>query len=128
MSRLKITLTRQINEEEQALRDTLSWNIKKFRGRKAWSQFVLASKIDISTNFLADIEAGNTWVSSLTLVKLAKAFDIEVFELFKPKPLSSSNEESAVKPLVDRFSNDLIIALHTSLEKAVEQVKKGYLT
>jgi transcriptional regulator with XRE-family HTH domain len=45
----------------------------------------LAAKTDISTNFMADIEAGNTWVSAQTLVKLAQALEIEVFELLKPQ-------------------------------------------
>jgi predicted transcriptional regulator len=40
----------------------------------------LAEKIDISTNFLADIETGKRRVSSLTLVKRANCFEIEVYE------------------------------------------------
>jgi ribosome-binding protein aMBF1 (putative translation factor) len=84
MNRLKPTLARRIDNEEQALRDILSKNVRKYRNRRAWSQFTLAAKIDMSTNFLADLEAGNTWVSALTLIKLSKAFEIEVFELLKP--------------------------------------------
>ncbi|GHV84341.1 hypothetical protein AGMMS50212_16810 [Spirochaetia bacterium] len=57
--------------DENELRKILSANIKHYRGLRDWSQVKLAEKLDISTNFLADIETGKSWVSSLTLVKLA---------------------------------------------------------
>jgi transcriptional regulator with XRE-family HTH domain len=130
MNRLNGILARRIDSEEQAIRDILSGNIKKYRNRRAWSQFTLAAKIDMSTNFLADLEAGNTWVSALTLVKLAKAFEIEVYELLKPdmEPSNSSKEKKndASGALLERFSADLAVVLKDSVEKAVERVKNEY--
>jgi transcriptional regulator with XRE-family HTH domain len=130
MSRLRFTLAKRVDTEEQALRDILSLNVKKYRNRRAWSQFTLAAKIDMSTNFLADLEAGNTWVSALTLVKLAKAFEIEVYELLKPDLDGSSpantEENEASKALMDRFSKDLAVVLKDSVDKALEHVKKHY--
>jgi transcriptional regulator with XRE-family HTH domain len=130
MNRLKPTLAKRLDTEEQALRDILSGNVKKYRNRRAWSQFTLAAKIDMSTNFLADLEAGHTWVSALTLIKLAKAFDIEVYELLKPDAESSNSakekKNDASKALMDRFSADLTVVLKDSVEKAVERVRKEY--
>ena len=65
--------------KEKELRRILSFNIKHYRGLRGWSQVKLAEKIGISTNFLADVETGKSWVSSLTLVKLAKERVIELF-------------------------------------------------
>jgi transcriptional regulator with XRE-family HTH domain len=130
MRKLDTRVGRQISTDEQDLRDILSANIKKYRARRAWSQFALAEKIGISTNFLADIEAGNTWVSSLTLVKLAKAFDIEAHELFKPagsEPAADPAKTDDSKALMDRFSKDLMLVLLDSVEKAVEHVRGEYL-
>jgi len=131
MTKLKITLAKQVDKEEQALRDVLSANIKKYRQRRNLSQFALAAKIDISTNFLADIEAGNTWVSAQTLVKLAKAFNIAEYELLKPENVDNNEEnqgeESQIKNLITRFSQDLTEVLKDSTEKAVEHVRKEYL-
>jgi transcriptional regulator with XRE-family HTH domain len=130
MSKLKNTLAKLTDTEEQALRNLLSANIKKYRHRRNWSQFSLAARIDISTNFLADIEAGNTWVSSQTLVRLAKAFEIEVYELLKPeKPDDSGKdqeEDNRIKALLNRFSRDLAVVLQDSVEKAIEHTKKQY--
>jgi transcriptional regulator with XRE-family HTH domain len=131
MNRLKATLAKRVDNEEQVLRDILSKNVKKYRKRRAWSQFALATKIDMSTNFLADLEAGNTWVSALTLQKLAKAFEIEVYELLKSDSETSNsfkrekNDASGV--LLEQFSKDLAVVLKDSLEKALERVKKQYL-
>ena len=132
MSTLKGILEKRTDgrEPEQALRDILSANIKKYRRRRAYSQFALAAKADISTNFLADIEAGNTWVSALTLIKLAQAFDVEVYELLKPekegKPAGNTKESGKVQAIIDRFSADLTVVLKDSVEKAVGRVRKEY--
>jgi transcriptional regulator with XRE-family HTH domain len=132
MDRLKSTLAKPADTEEQALRDMLSANIKKYRRRRNWSQFTLAAKIDISTNFLADIEGGNTWVSAQTLVKLAKAFEIEVYKLLKPAETDDSGGGQGEKPSgavpIDRFSADLTVVLKDAIEKAVEHVRKAYET
>jgi transcriptional regulator with XRE-family HTH domain len=130
MDRLKAIVARRVDTEEQALRDILSGNVKKYRNRRAWSQFTLAAKIDMSTNFLADLEAGHTWVSALTLIKLAKAFEIEVYELLKPDvEISNTSKEKkndASRALLEQFSADLTVVLKDSVEKAVEHVKKEY--
>ena len=116
--------------EDQALKNILKANIRKFRHRRDWSQFDLAAKIDMSTNFLADIEAGNTWVSALTLIKLANAFEIEVYELLKPAkkaPAIDEQEEIAgSKVIIDNFSKDLAIVLKNSIDKSIDKIKKHY--
>jgi len=128
MIKLKSTLAKLVDKEEQALRDLLSANIKKYRRRRNLSQFALAAKADLSTNFLTDIEAGNTWVSSLTLIKLAKALEIEVYELLKPETGAQGmeGEETRAEALVNRFSLDLTAALKDSVEKTVERVRREY--
>jgi transcriptional regulator with XRE-family HTH domain len=105
--------------EEAELRRILSSNIKHYRGLRGWSQVKLAEKIDISTNFLADIETGKSWVSSLTLVKLANCFEIEVYELFRPENAPNDEIKEAVKSLV----NDISVTIEHSLDK----ISKKYL-
>jgi len=131
MTTLKYKLAKKIESEEKALKDILKANIRKYRKRRNLSQFALASEIDISTNFLADIEAGNTWVSAQTLVKLAKAFDIEAYELIKPekKPASSAEQKKTdhSKEIIDQFAKDLTVVLKKSIEKSVDNLKKQYI-
>ncbi|MFP3041620.1 helix-turn-helix domain-containing protein [Treponema primitia] len=122
-------MKKQFDEREQELRRILSENIKKYRARRAWSQFNLAAKSDLSTNFLADIEAGNTWVSGLTLSKLAKALEVEAYELLKPdKGNSTLENHTDTQAFMDKFTKDLSVALQDSVEKTVKHVKKHYET
>jgi transcriptional regulator with XRE-family HTH domain len=130
MEKIKSILAKKVTAEEQALKDILSTNLRNYRHRRNWSQFTLAAKTDISTNFMADIEAGNTWVSAQTLIKLAKAFEIEVFELLKPQ-----NEDTDPKikqkfdnnkAVLSQFSQDLTVVLQESMEKALNHIKKQY--
>jgi transcriptional regulator with XRE-family HTH domain len=103
--------------EERELRQLLSANIKRFRSRRGWSQAKLAEKLDISTNFLSDIETKKGWVSPLTLVKLASALGVEVYELFKPENAVSGD----LKDVVNKIAQDLTIVLTESVEYARKQ-------
>jgi transcriptional regulator with XRE-family HTH domain len=99
--------------DEKELRGLLSSNIKNLRRLREWSQAKLAEKIDVSVNFLADIETGKSWVSSLTLVKLANAFEVEVFELFRPE----NQAPNETKELIARMVHDISAGLNHSLDK-----------
>jgi transcriptional regulator with XRE-family HTH domain len=106
---------------EQELRGLLSANIKRFRSRRGWSQAKLAEKLDISTNFLSDIETQKGWVSPLTLVKLAAALNIEVYELFKPDNAVSGD----LKDVVNKLAQDLTIVITESIEYSRKQYTEG---
>jgi len=56
---------------KKQVRTILGSNLRKFRGRREWSQMELAEKAEISMNFLSEIERGNKWPSSETLQNLA---------------------------------------------------------
>ncbi|MDR3338389.1 MAG: helix-turn-helix domain-containing protein [Treponema sp.] len=58
--------------------------IKRFRGWNNWTQEYLAEKLDISANFLSNIENGKAWVSPKTVSRLATVFNIGPHELFMP--------------------------------------------
>ena len=83
--------------EEQELRGILGNNIKRCRLKNNMSQLVLAEKVDISTNFLSDIEQCKAWISPLTLVKLASVLNIEPYELFKADALLSDAEKGILQ-------------------------------
>jgi len=87
--------------EEQELRGILSNNIKRSRLKNNLSQLALAEKMDISTNFLSDIERCKAWISPSTLVKLASVLNIEPYELFKADALLSDTEKNILQHYAD---------------------------
>lgn len=121
--------------EEKELRAVFAENIKKFRNKRGWNQMFLAEKLDISSNFLSEIETGKGWVSPLTLVKLAKALEIDVFELFIPQNHQSVNPSELELQKMKRFAKDLTIALDAStaevnnfIKNTIEKVCKEHLS
>ena len=78
---------------EQQLHETLSQNIKKYRKGK-YTQEQLAEKIGVSTQNINDIEGKRRWPRESTLIKIADALEIEVYQLFIPNDLSNIQIEN----------------------------------
>jgi len=67
------------------LRKILSENIRKNRVALHISQEKLAESADISMPYIRDIEYCKTWVSDKTLSKIARALNVEAYELLMPE-------------------------------------------
>jgi len=104
--------------EEQELRGVLGQRIKFFRFRKQFSQADLAEKAGISITFLSNIERGNNFPQTGTLCSLAKALEIEVWELFKP---NESNDDQ--KSIIDRLSRDFTKQVNLAMEAVYNRYK-----
>ena len=113
------------NIDETRLRSLLSQNIKRYRKRKGWSQAKLAEKMDISTNYLSDIETKRGWVSPFSLAKLANALEIEVFELFKPEETVSKDIFLIVNKCLNDFSTSMKISFDRALEDSMHKIQKN---
>ena len=87
--------------KEQELRGILGNNIKRCRLKNNLSQLALAEKIDISPNFLSDIERCKAWISPNTLVNLASVLNIEPYELFKADALLLDTEKDILQNYAD---------------------------
>ena len=92
---------------ERELLKIFSENVKLFRSRNKWTQAELAEKINISINFLSDIENGKKWASPVTIVKLADIFRIRAFELFIPIDIISEN----INIFMEKYTEDIISAI-----------------
>jgi len=101
---------------ERELLKILSGNIKLYRRRNNWTQAELAEKLEISINFLSDVETGKKWASPITLVKLADVFNIKVYELLKPVDILPDN----VNIFMEKYTEDIY--------SAVNDVHKSYAT
>jgi len=111
--------------DEEDLRGVLSQNIKRFRQRKGWSQAKLAEKMDISTNYLSDIETKRGWISPFSLIKMANALEVEVFELFKPQEATPSDVQNIINKCLDDFSTSLRVSFDKSLKDSMQKIRKN---
>ena len=61
-------------------------NLRFYRQKQKLSQKTLAEKSDLSSNFIGQIERGIKFPSPDKIEALARAMDIESFQLFIPDP------------------------------------------
>jgi len=99
--------------KEKELLGILSSNIRDYRLRNKLSQAALAEKADISINFLSDIETGKKWPSPRTLIKLAKVFSIEVYELLKPESVLPD----ASGQVIAKYTEEVLAVINQSVGK-----------
>jgi len=104
---------------DKELRGIFSANIKRHRQYHNLSQAELAEKLDISVNFLCNIENGNRWMSLQTLVKFASALNIEPYELFKPA--------EALPPDVPLILNKCLDEAVAAVTQTLNQIRDYYL-
>jgi transcriptional regulator with XRE-family HTH domain len=104
---------------ERELLKIFSQNIRLYRTRFRWSQAELAEKINISINFLSDMENGKKWASPITMVKFANAFNVKAYELLKPLDLLPEDYSH----VVEKFAEDVHFAveqIRTTFRKKIE--------
>ena len=111
---------------ERELLKILAANIKLYRGRYKWTQARLAEKIDISINFLGDIENAKKWPSPTTLVKFANIFNIAVYELLKPKDIvpEKPNHIHIMENFTENYMEDVFSAVKRVHNTYIAKLKK----
>ena len=98
---------------ENQLRAIVQTNIRRYRGYRKWTQAQLAEKLDISINFLSDIENGKRWISPASMVKFASALNIEPYELFKP----ADAQPPSVSDMLSKYNDEVVRAVSDSLKQ-----------
>ncbi|MCL2480098.1 MAG: helix-turn-helix domain-containing protein [Spirochaetaceae bacterium] len=99
----------------QELQKVLGTNIKIKRKRMCLSQEKLGEIVDVSRNCISDLEAGNNFIGSEVLARLANALETEVYELFKTDDV-----------LPDK-ATDVLLKYCEEIKKIAEKTKKDYL-
>jgi len=107
---------------ETEIRVTLAKNLKAFRGRRNWSQADLAEKSGLSVVYLSDIERGNKWPYLHTFVKLAGAFQVEVYELLMPENVLNPTTTASI---LDKYTKEVAAIFEKSLEMAKKRTSQS---
>jgi transcriptional regulator with XRE-family HTH domain len=88
-------------EPEGFSREILAKNIKNRRKILGFSQEKLAETAGISCHTVNSIEIRRIWVSDKTLESLARALQVEVYQLFLPRCASEPSLMPAEKKLLE---------------------------
>ena len=107
---------------ESDLRSILGENVKRHRTLKRLSQAKLAEMLDISPNFISDIETGKRWLSSDTMVNLAKYLDIEVYEFLKPQQAPKDE----ILSFIQSYTEKATIAASEAVTRSLAELSRKY--
>jgi transcriptional regulator with XRE-family HTH domain len=108
---------------ESDLRLILGENLRRYRIIKGYSQAKLAEILDISPNFISDLETGKRWLSSDTLVSFSEILGVEPYELIKPKEIPSDENMEFVKNYTKRAS----VMASNAVIKSLDELNKQFL-
>ena len=103
-------------EKSLYLRQILAKNIKSARTSLHITQEKLAEYAFISAPYMRDIEYCRTWVSETTLDNIARALNMEAYELLIPKKLKEDGEIKQSRTTL-RKTTDLVAAKKRELSK-----------
>jgi len=73
-----------MKEKPEEIRLILAQNVKKRRENLGISQEKLAESADLSVQTINTLEGCRMWVSDKSITRLARALNVEVFQLFVP--------------------------------------------
>jgi transcriptional regulator with XRE-family HTH domain len=110
-----------MKSDPEPIRKILSSNIKKYRAVLHYSQEKLAEKSGLSAQTLNDIEGCRRWISAKTITKLAKALNIEEFQLLFPENdnIEAKNDVSSIKALLS-LQEKIRKTIDSQFEEAID--------
>ena len=91
----------------------LAMNIKILRKKCGFSQEKLAEATNLSAQSISDIEGCRTWVSDKTLENLAKALNVDFFQLFMPLDEDNGNDS-------ETFLYNRLMKLRTIIKEDID--------
>ena len=110
---------------EQELQETLSQNIKLYRKGK-FTQETLAEKIGVSSQNINNIEGKRRFPRTDTLVKIADALGVEVYQLFVPQNTTpiiiEENDEN--ERIRSEIQKEVVESVRLTLNKALDRMER----
>lgn len=108
---------------EKELKTVLSANIKKYREGK-FTQETLAEELGVSAQNINDIEGKRRFPRTDTLVKIADALGVEVYQLFVPQnvtpiTIEENDENERIRSAIQK---EVIEDVRLTLNKALDRM------
>jgi len=120
-------------EKECNLRIILAKNIRKARSSLHISQAKLAEAADISVPHMLDIEYCKSWVSDRTLNNIARALNMEAYELLVPekdqkekKPRGKNDELQQTAVIINNRKKELRKRIGEAMDDLILDITKVY--
>ena len=108
---------------ESDLRTLFGENLRRYRNYKGFSQAKLAEILDISPNFISELETGKRWLSSETLLNLSKSLGVEPYEFLKPL----SKHEEKITEFIENYTRKATLAASNAVIQSLDELNKQFV-
>lgn len=111
---------------KEELCQIFSYNIKKYRQGR-FTQEALAEEAGLSPQQINGIEGGRKFVSTESLLKIATALNIEVYQLFIPQDkktliIEETPENERIRA---QLTEEIVEQIRLSVNKSLDKVKNN---
>jgi transcriptional regulator with XRE-family HTH domain len=124
-----------MKEKPEKIRQILARNIKKQRESLGMTQENLAENANLSVQTINTIESCRMWISDKSITRLAKALNIEIFQLFMPNRISIDELNTGqlavllefwqkIKLVVDKMDSQIDYEFREVLQHPLQQYNK----
>ncbi len=104
--------------------NSLGARIKHLRLNKKMTRECLAEALDVSTRFLADVEAGKVGISLATLTRLCKVLNTSADYLLGLLDLSADDQELlAINKKLGDIDKDRLPYIHTIIDTFIKAIR-----
>ena len=112
---------------EEELKSILSANIKKYR-KGIFTQETLAEKIGVSSQNINDVEGKRRFPRIDSLVKIADALNVQVYQLFVPEQAQQiAIEETPEIDLIRRQLNaELVCNFRKTMNRFLDKIEDNF--
>jgi len=91
-----------MKEKTEKIRQILAQNVKKRRESLGLTQENLAEMTDLSVQTINTLEGCRMWISDKSITRIAKALDLEIYQLFMPNQIKVNDlEQEQITILLD---------------------------
>ena len=101
----KLTLILELREIMQT-KELLGLKIKELRKQKKLTQEKLAEMLNLDAGYISKLEVGRNFPTIGTLEKIAKALDVELYELFQFSPSKELDFKSEITNIYDCLNKE----------------------
>jgi len=113
--------------EKTGIKEIFAANLKENRRKKGLTQEKLAETADISLRYIAMLELGKSFPSGEMLEKLAKALDIQAFQLFYPLATLDGallHLEQSILTKIEKIVGDTKTLNEPSVQEELQQLRQ----
>ena len=112
----------------ESLRDVFIRNLKFYRKQQKLSQEKLSYAIDMSMNYINQLENKNSFPPPELIEKIASVLKIKPLQLFdensSPENIISDNREQFITDVTEQLHKEIKSDLYDSISKAIHNILK----